>query len=81
MTPLNVPRGVGMLFSVGNSRRVTINENQDRRPDRVLGDYTSSPMKEELVNNYITNVSPISCKKGISYTIVDSTFTAYFRRF
>lgn len=76
--PVKFPRCVANLFSLGNSTIITIREDLEHRPDKIPTMLNQPSMKEELVDNYISNVSPITLKKGDSYVITDTLFKGYF---
>ena len=80
LKPLNIPRGVAKIFMIGNSTETIIDETYNHRPDRVLSSSGMKSIMKELVNNYISNISPISCKNGTTYIITDSLFNAYFSK-
>lgn len=72
---LNIPRGIAILFAVDDSEDTIVGENEEHRTDRMLN---NKSIKKELVNNYVSNTSPISCKKGDKYKICSSKFHGYF---
>lgn len=77
MKPLNVPRGVAYLFCQGNivsSPMVT--DDTQYRPD-----FLNNDMRNELINNHLNNISPISLKKKLKYAITNVMFMSYFGRF
>lgn len=80
LKPLNIPRGVAKIFMLGNSNEIVINETYNHRPDRILANYGMKSIMKELVNNYLSNISPISCKNGTEYIVTDSLFNAYFSK-
>ena len=80
LTMLKVPRGVANLFVLGNSSEITITEEFNHRPDKILDQYGMKSFVKEMVNNYMSNISPISCKNGIPYIVTDSLFNGYFVR-
>ena len=71
--PIVFPRGIANLFSIGMSSEEKVAENWEYRPDKAcLG------MRDELINNNLSNVSPISCVKGKTYKKAGTVFKAYF---
>ena len=78
LKPLKIPRGVADIFIIGDASSQKIDETTTHRPDRVLEQFGMESIGKEITNNYLTNVSPISCKNGIDYIIADSLFCAYF---
>lgn len=80
MNPSVLPRGVALLFSVGDRRRIKVNEDIAFRTDKAI-ESTNEKLKKELLNNWLSNTSPITFKKGKEYYITDELFNAYFRRF
>ena len=80
LNPLKIPRGVANILMLGNVSSININENLSYRPDKVLDSYGMKSMLKEIVNNYVSNTSPISCQNGTEYIITDSLFNAYFVR-
>ena len=81
MNPLTISRGVALLFSLGMRTEVLIDENRNYRPDKVLAEGTNSRIKKEFVNNHISNISPLTCKKGKHYFVMNEMFNSYFRSF
>lgn len=80
LKPLKIPRGVANIFMLGDIDQMDINENLAYRPDKVMDQFGMKSMVKEIVNNYISNISPISCKTGTEYLIADSLFNGYFVR-
>lgn len=76
--PVKVPRGIANIFAIGNSSEITITENWKHRPDKILDSIGQKSMKYEILNNYMSNVSPISLVNGTNYIITDRTFGGYF---
>lgn len=76
--PVKFPRCVANLFSLGNSTTIGITQDLEHRPDKIPIMLNHASMKEELIDNYISNKSPITLKKGDSYVITDSLFKGYF---
>lgn len=71
--PIRFPRGIANLFSIGLSTEGQVAEGWQFRPDKVSGG-----MKEEIINNNLSNVSPISCKKGKAYKVASQAFIGWF---
>ncbi len=80
LKPLKIPRGVANIFMLGDTDEIIINESLSYRPDRVMDQFGMKSMVKEIVNNYISNISPISCENGKEYLIADSLFNGYFVR-
>ena len=78
LKPVKIPRCVANLFSIGNSVDITITENFERRPDKIPESVNVASIREEIVDNYISNKSPITLKKGDTYTVTDKLFKGYF---
>lgn len=76
--PLKIPRGIGNIFVLGNSADISIIEKWKHRPDKILEVIGQSSMKKEVLNNYMSNTSPISLKNGDTYTVTDELFEGYF---
>ena len=76
--PLNIPRGIANLFAIGNSSEIPIIQMWEKRPDQILESIGQKSMKKELINNYVSNQSPITMKIGDRYVITDSLFGGYF---
>jgi len=78
LKPLKIPRCVANLFSIGNSTEISIIQDFEYRPDKIPESINVPSIYEELVDNYVSNKSPITLKKGDYYTITDSLFKGYF---
>ena len=78
LKPVKVPRCVANLFSIGNSVDITITENFEYRPDKIPESVNVASISEEIVDNYISNKSPITLTKGENYTVTDKLFKGYF---
>ena len=76
--PVKLPRGVANIFMLGNSSEVKVMESWNHRPDKILELVGQKSMKYEIINNYMSNTSPISLKNGDKYIITDRTFGGYF---
>ena len=76
--PVKVPRGIANIFAIGNSSEITITENWKHRPDKILDSIGQKSMKYEILNNYMSNVSPISLVNGNNYIVTDRIFGGYF---
>ena len=76
--PVKLPRCVANLFAIGNSAEFSVIENYEYRPDKIPETLNEASMTEELIDNYISNTSPITFRKGTKYTITDSMFKGYF---
>lgn len=75
MNPISIPRGIANIFLVGMCDEVQITEDWKYRPDKKnLG------MRAEIINNHLSNVSPISCEKGKRYVFTNNLFMTYFGR-
>lgn len=71
--PIVFPRGIFNLFSIGMSSEEKVTDEFEYRPDK-----TCLGMKDELINNNLSNISPISCVKGKTYKKAGTVFKAYF---
>ena len=71
--PIAVPRGIANIFSIGLSSQSSVTENWEYRPDKM-----NEGMTMELINNNLSNTSPISCKKGTPYKLSTRTFAGWF---
>lgn len=80
LKPLKVPRGVANIFMIGCVDVKKINEEFSYRPDKILNKYGMKSIGKEMVNNHLTNLSPISCTTGKEYFVTDALFNAYFVR-
>ena len=80
LNPLKIPRGVANLFMIGDVDVTTITEDVAHRPDKILKRCGMNSMVKEIVNNYISNISPISCENGAEYIVTDALFNGYFVR-
>ena len=76
--PLKIPRGIGNIFVLGNSSDIPIIEKWKHRPDKILDVIGQASVKKEMLNNYMSNTSPISLKNGDTYIITDELFEGYF---
>ena len=76
--PVKIPRCVANLFSIGNSTDMIITENFEYRPDKIPESVNMPSISEEVVDNYMSNASPISLRKGDIYTVTDKLFKGYF---
>ena len=80
LNPLKIPRGIANILMIGDVDAITIDERLSYRPDKVLDQFGMKSMLKEIVNNYLSNTSPISCKNNDLYLITDSLFNGYFVR-
>ena len=71
--PIAFPRGIANLFSIGLSSASAVGEDWQFRPDKVCGG-----MRAEIINNNLSNISPISCEKGKPYKFANQTFMGWF---
>lgn len=79
INPLKIPRGVGNIFKLGDCVEITVKQNWCCRPDKLIQEVTPLPsMVLEILNNYVSNTSPISLRINSTYTIVDNMFKEYF---
>ena len=76
--PVKIPRCVANLFSIGDSTDMVITENFEYRPDKIPESVNMPSISEEVVDNYMSNTSPISLRKGDIYTVTDKLFKGYF---
>lgn len=75
MKPLNIPRGVAYLFCQDLITGETVTEDTQYRPD-----FLNNDMRNEIINNHLSNVSPISLTKKTLYLITEVMFMSYFGR-
>ena len=73
--PLIIPKGVAYLFCQDHINVVPVTEETQFRPD-----FINNGMANEVINNYMSNISPISLTKKTLYIITDVLFMGYFRR-
>jgi hypothetical protein len=78
LKPLKLPRGVLNIFAINNSSKITITQDYEHRPDKIFAKVNKPSMRDELVDNYMSNISPISLSKGDSYVVTDTLFKGYF---
>ena len=78
LKPIKIPRCVANLFSIGNGTDINIIEDFEYRPDKIPETLNMPSMREEIIDNYMSNTSPISLKKGDVYTVTDGMFKGYF---
>ena len=78
LKPIKIPRCVANLFSIGDSAEMTITEVFEYRPDKIPESINVASINEEIVDNYISNKSPITLRKGDVYTVTDKLFKGYF---
>jgi hypothetical protein len=78
LKPVKIPRCVANIFSIGNSTDINIIENFEYRPDKIQETLNAPSMNKELIDNYMSNISPITLRKGSTYTITDNMFKGYF---
>ncbi len=78
LKPVKIPRCVANIFSIGNSTDINIIENFEYRPDKIQETLNAPSMNKELIDNYMSNASPITLRKGSIYTITDNMFKGYF---
>lgn len=76
--PVKMPRCVANLFAIGNSAELTITETFEYRPDKIPEALNMPSMREEIIDNYMSNKSPITLRKGDVYTVTDGMFKGYF---
>lgn len=77
--PIVIPRGVANIMKLGNCVEINVVQNWYYRPDKLIKEATPNPsMRLEIMNNYISNTSPISLKKNSKYTLADNMFKEYF---
>ena len=75
LKPLNIPKGVAYLFCQGLSYVNEVKEEDQFRPDLL-----NNGLRNEVINNYMSETSPISFLKHNYYIITDVMFMAYFGR-
>ena len=80
LRPLTIPRGIANILMLGDITVLSINEKYSYRPDKILDEVGQKSIPKEMINNYLSNVSPISCTQKTEYIIADSLFDAYFAR-
>lgn len=78
LKPLKLPRGVVNLFRLGNSAEMPITQDYEHRPDKIFSKLNKASIRDELVDNYMSNISPITLDKSDTYIVTDSLFKGYF---
>lgn len=73
--PLKIPKGVAFLFCQDHITGKIIEEGEQHRPDLI-----NNSIRNEFINNYMSNISPISLIKRSGYIITDVMFMSYFGR-
>jgi len=73
--PLIIPRGVAYLFAQDHISATIVTENTQHRPD-----FLNNSMRNEIINNHMSNISPITLVKKTAYIITDVLFMSYFGR-
>ena len=67
-------------MSVGSSNDYEITDAVEYRPDKVTTFLYGSSLRDEMINNALSNVSPISCKNGTRYRVSNILFRNLFAR-
>lgn len=80
LKPLSISRGVAILFATDLSVTGTVTDLIQYRPDKVLGYLSVPSIKGEMINNFMSNISPLSMENGESYTVTGTMFNGYFGR-
>lgn len=80
LKPLKIPRGIANVFAIGSSTVIQIDERYKYRPDKILGAIGAKSISKEIVNNYLSNTSPITCDENVEYVIADELINGYFVR-
>jgi hypothetical protein len=75
MKPLKIPRGVAYLFCQDLVTGDEATEDTQYRPD-----FLNNDMRNEIINNWLSHISPISLVKKTPYLISDVMFMSYFGR-
>ena len=75
-----IPDGLALLMSVGSSNDYEITDIVQYRPDKVTKFLYGSSVHDEIINNALSNVSPISCTNGKKYTVSNVLFRNFFAR-
>ena len=79
MNPSKIPRGVACIMMLNDCIKVNVTQDWYHRPDKLIKDLTPMPsMNLELLDNYISNTSPISLKKDSAYYLMDDLFKENF---
>ena len=81
INPCTLPRGVAMLFSIGDRVVTEAEEPNAFRTDRILSESSSERIQKEIYNNWISCVSPITFYKEVRYIVLDDLMNSWFRRF
>lgn len=76
INPLKLPKGVLDIFALGECDVILISDKNEHRPDLIL----DNDMYGEIINNYMSCRSPISCTKGKEYLIMSQLFKGTFMR-
>ncbi len=78
LKPIKIPRGIANIFAVGDSTDMNITEDLEYRPDKIQEIINTPSMAKEIVDNFMSNISPITLRKGDTYVITDNLFKGYF---
>ena len=78
LKPVKIPRCVANLFAIGNSTDLNIVEDFAYRPDKIPEQFNVPSLRDELVDNFMSNASPITLSKGENYVVTDNLFKGYF---
>ena len=79
INPLKIPRGVANIMMLNDCIKIGIKQDWFHRPDKLIEEVAPMPsMNLELLDNYVSNTSPISLKKNSSYYLMDNLFKEYF---
>ena len=79
INPLKIPSGVANIMMLNDCIKIGIQQDWVHRPDKLIEEVAPMPsMNLELLDNYVSNTSPISLKKNSSYYLMDNLFKEYF---
>lgn len=78
LKPLKLPRGILNILMIGNCTTLKVTEDIAYRPDKIPELLNTRSAKEEILDNYMSNKSPLTMKKGDTYIVTDALFKNYF---
>ena len=76
--PISIPRGIANIFLIGLANADSYNEETQYRPDKIHSNNGISGIKDEIIDNYISVMSPIEACKGTIEIFVQPLFKSYF---
>lgn len=78
LNPITIPKGVAKILMVGNYTSYLITEEYEHRPDLVLEKVNKKSVSNEIINNYMNDISPIHLSKNSIYNVMGNNFIGYF---